>query len=235
MVMHSNPPSTLWLFPTAVRSATVPGSTQLNLRLSAAIELASSGSQGMQNTNRGGWHSPKTVQNWTDPAVVELMGSIREQLSAWACESFDLEMSPEPALWQIELWANINRHGDFNVAHDHFRDGIVAAGIYYVACSGGNVGGLTVFINQQALPLHIDSPLVLKTPTHGITPKDGVMLIFPSWLGHEVTPYDGEGHRITMAFNAGHPALEVKRRPIKSALNRLQGWYQYWHQRLKRA
>jgi predicted 2-oxoglutarate/Fe(II)-dependent dioxygenase YbiX len=30
----------------------------------------------------------------------------------------------------------------------------------------------------------------------------GDLVIFPSWLLHHVQPFEGEGHRITVAFNA---------------------------------
>jgi len=34
-----------------------------------------------------------------------------------------------------------------------------------------------------------------------LTPKPGMMILFPSWLSHAVTPYRGTRPRISVAFN----------------------------------
>jgi hypothetical protein len=37
--------------------------------------------------------------------------------------------------------------------------------------------------------------------TELLSPRAGVMLMFPSWLPHGVRPYHGDGDRISIAFN----------------------------------
>jgi len=44
-------------------------------------------------------------------------------------------------------------------------------------------------------------------PPHAMSPRSlrlepGQLVLFPSWLLHEVLPFEGEGERITVAFNA---------------------------------
>ncbi|TAN08894.1 MAG: hypothetical protein EPN45_08130, partial [Rhizobiaceae bacterium] len=34
-------------------------------------------------------------------------------------------------------------------------------------------------------------------------PKPGLMVLFPSWLFHQVRPYRGTHERISVAFNLG--------------------------------
>jgi hypothetical protein len=34
-----------------------------------------------------------------------------------------------------------------------------------------------------------------------LQPKSGTIVMFPSWLTHSVEPWDGEGERISIAFN----------------------------------
>ena len=41
-----------------------------------------------------------------------------------------------------------------------------------------------------------------------ITPAPGVMLMFPSYLGHTVYPFIGEGERRCVAFNASYRIVE---------------------------
>ena len=35
-----------------------------------------------------------------------------------------------------------------------------------------------------------------------VTPQDGMMVVFPSWLLHWVRSYQGPGERISIAFNS---------------------------------
>ena len=35
-----------------------------------------------------------------------------------------------------------------------------------------------------------------------VAPEPGMLVMFPSWLEHWVTPYRGKGQRISVAFNA---------------------------------
>ena len=41
-----------------------------------------------------------------------------------------------------------------------------------------------------------------------ITPTPGLMLMFPSYLGHTVYPFIGEGERRCVAFNATYRIVE---------------------------
>jgi hypothetical protein len=34
-----------------------------------------------------------------------------------------------------------------------------------------------------------------------LTPRSGMIMMFPSWLQHAVRPYSGEHERISIAFN----------------------------------
>ena len=179
---------------------------------------------GVQRTNAGGWHSRKTLAS--APQAADFLQLAREALSNWAMQSFALVQPPATAEWQIELWANLNQRGHHNHAHDHFRSGIIASAFYYVQCGGGHAGGRTVFLNQQSVPAFVELAAPWRNREYALTPKDGTLVIFPSWLGHRVDPYQGEGNRISLALNAGHPALPVKRkgdRPIPLWLKRLFG------------
>jgi len=39
-------------------------------------------------------------------------------------------------------------------------------------------------------------------------PREGVMLIFPNWLYHHVTPFRGAGERISISCNIPHKFSE---------------------------
>lgn len=167
---------------------------------------------GLSKTNKGGWHSDKSLHRKTDPSVQTLVQHIRQSLSEWAMATFVLEERPEAEKWDIELWANINGKGHFNKAHDHFRSGIVASGCYYLQTNDRMDEGRIIFLNQLSLPDFTESAMRPRQQSFAISPRDGQYLIFPSWLGHLVEPHSYDGERISLAFNAGHPSLMVRRK-----------------------
>ena len=49
-----------------------------------------------------------------------------------------------------------------------------------------------------------------------ITPTPGLMLMFPSYLGHTVYPFIGEGERRCLPFNAVYRILDQKSKILLS-------------------
>lgn len=210
------------IFPTPILICEIADPVRLNQSLIEWVQQLRAHDPGVQRTNAGGWHSRKQLAD--DPHAGRFVQVAREALSAWAVQSFALTDPPDPNGWQIELWANLNQRGHYNHAHDHFRSGVIASAFYYVQCGGENVGGSTVFLNQQSVPSRIEPGVAWRDSEYAVTPKDGTLMVFPSWLGHRVEPYLGDGDRITLALNAGHPALPVRKRgdrPLPSWLKRL--------------
>lgn len=212
----------LQLFPSQVLRVRWPQAQHFHGNLIAEIETLRKLLPSVTKTNVGGWHSPGTLQDRTEPALREFISQIPPHLSRWAEQFFSLEAPLDDSLWQMEIWANCNETGHFNRAHDHFRSGVVVSAFYYLRCGGESVGGETVFINQQSCPLAIHSPVPLREQSFSVTPQDGDMYIFPSWLGHRVNPYLGTQTRISLALNAWHPALDVRKKTDKPRFSRLR-------------
>jgi hypothetical protein len=51
----------------------------------------------------------------------------------------------------------------------------------------------------------IDLPWVGSGMGVPFAPGAGHLLMFPSWLEHRVEKFEGEGERISIAFNASNP------------------------------
>lgn len=216
----------LSLFPTPVLSSVLPDARRINAELVEWVRGLQRDDGGMQRTNVGGWHSNVMLAQRPDPVLQGFLTHARSALSLWAMQCFALSQPPDPAGWQIELWANVNRRGHHNRAHDHLRSGVIASAFYYVQCGGTDVAGRTVFVNQQSVPSKVECAVPWRDHEWAVTPTDGVLMVFPSWLGHRVEPFEGDGDRITLALNAGHAALPIKRRgdrPLPGPLKRLLG------------
>tara|TARA_B100000131_G_C17834051_1_gene498994 strand:- start:59 stop:664 length:606 start_codon:yes stop_codon:yes gene_type:complete len=98
----------------------------------------------------------------------------------------------------INIWTNVNEVGSKNVLHTHNAD--AWAGIYYV--QGEGTGNLMFHNPANVLTLcnHI-SPFTKKM---GIQPKDGMLVIWPGWVPHEVEENISDKQRINIAWGVNY-------------------------------
>ena len=92
------------------------------------------------------------------------------------------------------IWTNVNEVGSNNVIHSHKTD--AWAGIYYVQAE--ETGNL-MFYNPANLlnECKFNSPFVRNT---GILPKDGMLVLWPAWIPHEVIENKSNQQRINIAW-----------------------------------
>ena len=96
------------------------------------------------------------------------------------------------------IWTNVNEVGSKNVLHTHTDD--AWAGIYYLQAEGtGNL----VFTNPANILLqcNIKSPYTRRT---GIRPKDGMLVLWPGWVPHEVEENNSDKQRINLAWGINY-------------------------------
>jgi hypothetical protein len=67
--------------------------------------------------------------------------------------------------------------------------------------------GLLTFVNPSTTSsMYLDAAnAAMRVPygygTRHVRFEPGQLVLFPSWILHDVKPYEGEGERITVAFN----------------------------------
>jgi uncharacterized protein (TIGR02466 family) len=106
-----------------------------------------------------------------------------------------------------EGWVNINPQHGFNVPHDH--PGYTWSGVYYVSLPekqeaesrSGAIELLDPRTNVSAMATDIARKSLYFSPKRTLNPKNGMILIFPSYLRHWVYPNEEDQDRISMAFN----------------------------------
>ena len=106
-------------------------------------------------------------------------------------------------------WFHITRHGGFTILHTHPMASW--SGVYCVAPGetpeNRPESGILRFHNPHHYSNYfLDSGnLRLRAPFHhgtwNVQFEPGQLVLFPSWLQHEVMPYYGNDERITIAFN----------------------------------
>ncbi|MFA5683188.1 MAG: putative 2OG-Fe(II) oxygenase [Lysobacteraceae bacterium] len=108
-----------------------------------------------------------------------------------------------------EAWFHIARRGGYFGAHTHPLHSW--SGVYCVSHRSddpNSESGKLVMLNPLALSAsYLDMGIAQLKPPYGnahrryrLSPGD--LVLFPSWLLHEVMPFEGDDPRITVAFNA---------------------------------
>ncbi len=135
-----------------------------------------------------------------DPAFADLRRRLDRHVAAFAqaC-AFDLGGR---RLKLDSLWVNLLRSGGGHAAHLHPHS--VVSGTVYIGVPPG-AGGLKLEDPRLAMlmaapPRRPDAPEPLKTFVE-VTPTPGAVLLWESWLRHEVPPGNGKGERISISFN----------------------------------
>ncbi|EAR09034.1 TIGR02466 family protein [Reinekea blandensis] len=106
----------------------------------------------------------------------------------------------------IESWYHITRQGGFHDAHSH--PNCSWCGIYYLEPGDSDFhsrSGLNRFYDPRVNAEHYQDAGTAYLNAHGVydmEPKEGQVILFPSYLKHSALPYFGQQDRIVIAFNA---------------------------------
>lgn len=110
----------------------------------------------------------------------------------------------------VESWAHITNDGGFHDSHQHHQ--CSWCGIYYVQAGDVDQPGENPAarngVNRFYSPIGTggtyqdEGNAYLRNSNFDITPEDGLLVLFPSYLLHSALPYNGEKDRICIAFNS---------------------------------
>lgn len=134
---------------------------------------------------------------------LETIGWLSDKISVLLHEAVAFYSVEDPIFNKIKktsnaklvAWANINAPGSRNTMHTHKEDDF--SGVYYLQAT--DCGDLR-FPN----PANILGDCGKTSPfmrDFSFAPKDGDLIIWPSWLAHEVEPNLSNRERINLAFN----------------------------------
>jgi uncharacterized protein (TIGR02466 family) len=101
----------------------------------------------------------------------------------------------------LESWFNFYDKSNFMFSHSH--PGHKVSGVYYYQTTGDD--GAICFENPNPLSSTRDWPWTFQRHLqhHAVEPKEGRLIMFPSWLRHRVLPNNQESQRISISFNLG--------------------------------
>ena len=132
-----------------------------------------------------------------DPSIAALARLLGRQASAFARE---IGLARKPRL--DSLWVNLLKSGGRHSGHIHPHS--ILSGTLYVEtpANSGAIG-----FEDPRLPLMMaapqrrpDAPQELQTFVT-VQPRAGLLLMWESWLRHEVRPASGKSGRLSISFN----------------------------------
>jgi uncharacterized protein (TIGR02466 family) len=135
-----------------------------------------------------------------DPAFGDLKRHLDRHVAAFARDcGFDLEGKK---LRLDSLWVNVLTGGGGHSGHLHPHS--VVSGTLYVALPPG-AAGLRLedprLAMMMAAPMRQDDAPEILQNFVTVTPEPGTILLWESWLRHEVPAGGGKGKRISVSFN----------------------------------
>jgi len=145
-----------------------------------------------------------------EPAVQELKAFCWDQLLAFIgrLNGYDLATLERLQIFN-DCWFHVTRRGGFFALHNH--PNASWSGVYCVDPGHHDTerksSGALSFVNPMIMcAMHMDAAVAKMPLPYGyqianLRLEAGQLVLFPSWVLHDVKPFEGEGERITVAFN----------------------------------
>ena len=197
------------LFASMVYEATLgadPGFEQFNDELLQACHmLAEEDQAGRAWSKRHGYRGYTSYASLNDlPRRASVFDELRRKLDRHAA-AFARELHLDLGGRRLKLdslWANVLKPGGAHSGHIHPHS--VLSGTVYVAVPQGS-GALKLEDPRLSRmmarpPVRADAPEAAQSFVY-LEPQPGAVLIWESWLRHEVTPNAGKGERVSLSFN----------------------------------
>ena len=146
------------------------------------------------SSNSGGYQSPDLL---SIPQIQELSERLQK-----AIRSYTGYFQFKNKLKMTNLWLNVNSTKDSNVLHDHPQCKL--SGVFYTNAPE-NCGDLIFSNPSETQHFFKDEDLIefndFNCGKHTVTPANKMVVIFPSYLKHEVGPNLNKNKRISFSFN----------------------------------
>ena len=185
-------------FPTPIWVGTLANHEEINSTLLEYINnIRKRNPEGTKKSNFLGWHSPDFDLN--NQCIKDFFGKISPMIKEvsedmkWDIENFKVKI--------LSCWSIINNKFASNTGHIHANSLISSA--YYVSVN--NNSGKIIFDDPRP------GATIKKAPYTSVgewnqgnvtvEPKNGLLVMFPSYLVHHVQPNMSDEERVIISFN----------------------------------
>ena len=186
------------LFPTPVWTIQLDNFKKINDEMYKYIKSQQKiDSVGVTKSNVKGWHSNEFDLKEKEPQnfITFILPAIEQVMT-------DMNWEKQKQIAKINnMWAIINTGGSANLRHQHGNSTI--SGAYYVKAplQSGDI----VFYDPRPAPVYshpnVVNPNLLNAQVNSISPKEGALVLFPSYVDHSVNENLSNQERIVISFN----------------------------------
>ena len=169
------------------------GTDQQRAELLGEIRKAQKAGNPLDRSNDGCWRSERRYGN----SISWLMSDIGELLNQFAAlykSEVDFH-NLDPAKVSFFYWTNVNKPHSRNVLHSHIDAHFSA--VYYL--QGTGTGALKLMNPANILGNCNDTAPFVKD--FMFVPNDGDLIMWPSWVPHEVETNFSDRERINLVFD----------------------------------
>lgn len=155
----------------------------------------------VQKSNKGGWQCADLEdppQSFLDVKqfITDILVDVHTSMG----------LKKEYKSYITHTWLNINPPTSYNSKHLHPRS--LFSGVYYISVPEGDCGNI-IFEREPLMLSYLPNYIVeqwndMTSGTATYVPKEGKLLIFPSWLLHWVEANNTDRDRISLSFNTNY-------------------------------
>lgn len=194
------------IFPSFIYRARLNGALRLNQALKKEIAILETldgdGRKWSRKNYAGGYssYSSLTQLHHTSPHFGELKDKLEPHLRKFV-RALKLDLIGR-RLQMTTCWANSMGAGTYHTLHNHPL--CVISGVYYVDMPKGSS---SLKLEDPRLPMLMAAPpRRASAPAHEqnyliLDAKAGDLILFESWMRHEVPPHRGRQPRLSVSFN----------------------------------
>jgi uncharacterized protein (TIGR02466 family) len=160
--------------------------------------------------NRQVFESEFQIFRWPEPCIQQLKRFCWDHMLQMigALNGYDGAMLGRLLIYS-DAWFHVTHRGGFFALHNH--PNAAWSGVYCVDPGAHDPdqpdSGLLSFVSPAVISsMHMDAATAnLRDPfapnVRAVRLEPGQLVLFPSWILHDVKPFQGQGTRITVAFN----------------------------------
>ena len=193
------------VFPTTILHRHLDGMEEVNRQLAALVaEIAATEPNATTGTTtEGGFQTREDLFQRDNPGIAALKPHIFSAVQEYAGLTIRQELTRPPQKLDFVLWGWAVSYKAGHTQGLHVHPNANVSGVYYVAAppatlEPGEAGKISFY---DPRPRATMAQLPFQATRHRVAPIPGDMYLFPSWLEHSVSAFQGEGTRICIAFN----------------------------------
>lgn len=185
------------LFPTMLYSTTVDTSEWRDNLLADIASWQKEIPVSLGRSDRGGaWHSP------TNAMRRSAFNPVTKAVIAFGTSVFRAEKYLGNSRVRLDaMWANVLPPSGYHVPHMHLP--ALWSGVFYLKVPEN--APEIVFMDPrpaaEAVRPELAPGQILKQDRRTVSIKEGLVVLFPGWLGHYVAPHQGDSERVAISFN----------------------------------